>query len=115
MSDETFPASPKLTSLLAERQFQAAVLVGLPALVYAYVQAFGAIFGGDPFDATAVTIALGANPITLYLVARQFPRGKAAEAVGVQLAPMPAPADPGALHVTESDVAAAQAAAGDEG
>lgn len=109
MPDETFPTSPKLTSLLSERQFQAAVIVGLPGLVYGYVEAFQALFQGSPFDAAGVALALAANPITLYLAARQYPRGKAAEAIGVQLAPLPAPADPDQYGVSDDDVAGAQA------
>lgn len=104
----TYPTDPKLTPLLRERQFQGACIIGLPGLLYAYVEAFRAIVLGEPFNADGVALALSANPITLYLLARQYPRGKAAEAIGVQLAPLPGPVDPGAtVEVTAQDQAEA--------
>lgn len=107
----TYPNDPTLQPLLKERQFLAAVLVGLPGLAYAYAEAFNALVNGAAYDATAATLALAANPITLYLAARQYPRGKATEAVGVALAPVMAPVSPDAADLTEADLAEAEQAA----
>lgn len=72
----------RLQPLLRERHFWASVLVGLPALAYGYTEAFRSIFLGEGFNAVAVTAALTANPITVYLAARQYPRGKSVERAG---------------------------------
>lgn len=109
MSDRPLPTDPTLAPLLKERQFLAAVLVGLPGLAYAYAEAFTALFQGEAYNATGAAIALAANPITLYLAARQYPRGKAAEAVGAALAPAPGPLSPDAPNITAEDLAEAGA------
>lgn len=88
MSD-TAPTTPQLQPLLRERQFYAAAIIGLPGLAYAYVEAFRAIVQAEQFDAASVAIALAANPIVLYLLARQYARGKAVEAFGVTQAAFP--------------------------
>jgi hypothetical protein len=101
---EVFPQTAKLTPLLQERQFLAALLMGLPLLVYAYVEIARAIISGAAIDVAGVGVALAANPVTIYLAARQYPRGKAAEAIGVQLQPLPGPVDPSGHGFTEADL-----------
>lgn len=91
--------NPKLQTLLRERQFYAAIVVGLPALLVAYALAWrilGLVLGADTIDVEQVGImlaALGAlltaNPIVVYLAARQYARGKAVEAVGIERAADP--------------------------
>lgn len=116
-SDRPFPTDPTLTPLLKERQFLVAVLTGAPGILLAYALAALAIIevlrGELDVEGAGVRLAaigglLTVNPITGYLLARQYPRGKAAEAVGAQLAPLPAPADPSDLGITPQDVAFAQ-------
>lgn len=75
--------TPHLKPLLTERAFWAAVIVGLPGVAYAYWESARAILYHTPFEVTVTAVALAANPITLYLAARQYPRGKAVEGVGV--------------------------------
>ncbi len=81
---------PTLTPLHREAGFLAALIVGLPALVFAYVLGWNLIedAGSTPIGDAAGTIAalvalLAGNPITVYLTARQYPRGKSVEAVGM--------------------------------
>lgn len=78
----------QITPLLSERQFLAAVLTGLPGLLLAYVLAGSQILDvvrgtlemrNAAASIAAVAALLTVNPITLYLAARQFPRGKAIE------------------------------------
>lgn len=90
MSDRIPPTDPTLTPLLRERQFYAALLVGAPLLVFGYLEVARAILHGEPIDVAATIAAFSANPVTLYLAARQYPRGKAVEAVGQELALKPA-------------------------
>lgn len=104
--------TPKLQPLLRERHFYAACVVGLPALVVAYVLALrivGDVHSSETIDVEGVAFMLAglgalltANPIVVYLVARQYPRGKSVEAIGAERA-----ADPvGAADRDARDVAA---------
>lgn len=80
----------KLKPLHTERGFWAATLTGLPGLVVAYCLAARLavdLAGSNVVDAAAslesvgiITAAIVANPITAYLAARQYARGKAVEA-----------------------------------
>lgn len=97
------PATPKLTPLLREHQFYAALVAGLPALAVAYALAWrllDTVLGGGALDIDAVGVqlaALGAllaaNPVTVYLATRQYARGKSVEAFGRELAARPLPPD----------------------
>lgn len=90
---------PRLVPLLRERQFYAAAVVGLPALVVAYALAWrvlGVVFEADTLDVdgigaslAAIGALLTANPLTVYLAARQYARGKAVEAIGAERAADP--------------------------
>lgn len=79
------PSDPKLTPLHRELAFWLALAMSLPGIAAVYVAAVDGVRSGS-FDPGAFQSAFLALPVVAYLLARQYPRGKAAEAVGVQLA-----------------------------
>lgn len=94
MNDST-PTDPTLTPVLRERQFWAAVLIGLPALIVGYILGVrlaldvwhdGLDIGSVTGSLTALGVLLTANPLTVYLAARQYPRAKAVEGTAYLLA-----------------------------
>ncbi len=104
-----YPQDPTLTPLLKEHGFWAALIIGLPQLLMAYLHIFHGLQTGADLNMTVLMAGLAANPVTLYLLARQYPRGKSAEALGVQLAAVPGPDQPGApIDITPQDMAEAQ-------
>lgn len=108
------PTTSKLTPVLQERQFWAAFLVGFPLLLFGYFEVFDALVHGAKLDVAGTIAAFTANPIVLYLAARQYPRGKAVEAHGVEAATLPGAADPLDVDVTLEDVEHAQRLHGEE-
>lgn len=80
------PTSSKLTPILQERQFWAAFLIGAPLLVFGYAEVWDALRHGASLDVPATIAAFSVNPLTLYLAARQYPRGKSVEAYGAEQA-----------------------------
>lgn len=102
----------KLKSLWSERGFLIALLMSLPGLVSLAVVTWEAIKAGQPIDSAALNATLAASPVGLYVIARQYPRGKAVEAAAPMLHAMPAPVQPGAaLHdIDEADLAEARSA-----
>lgn len=75
----------KLKPLYCEISFWVMMLMSLPGIVAIYIAAINGIQTGD-FDPSAFQSAFLASPIIAYLLARQYPRGKAVEAFGTQAA-----------------------------
>lgn len=78
--------NPLLVPLLRERQFYAALLVGLPLLVFGYAEVWGALVHGHDLDVTATIASLTANPVVVYLGLRQIPRAATVLAIGQERA-----------------------------
>lgn len=76
---------PKLKPLYHETTFWIMLAMSLPGIVSTYLAAWNAMQTGE-FDPGAFQSAILALPIVGYLLARQYPRGKAAEAAGLVLA-----------------------------
>lgn len=82
---EPTATSSKLTPLHRELSFWLMLAMSLPGIIAVYVAAIDGVQSGS-FDPGAFQSAFLALPVVAYLLARQYPRGKAAEGVGVQLA-----------------------------
>lgn len=76
---------PKLKPLWQEVTFWLLSLISLPGIIALYKGAWDAI-GQGTFSQDDFTLSAFALPVVAYLLTRQYPRGKAAEASGWMLA-----------------------------
>ncbi len=83
----------KLKALWADSTFWILLLISLPGVAAAMLTAWHAVASGT-YDPQTFTASIMGLPIVAYLVARQYPRGKAIEAAphlaGVQSLMTPA-------------------------